>query len=95
LLEDMRCQKIPEIMRSVRQQALDGTAAGIGVVDAIALDHGGERQAAEIVRKTPCKAPPFRSADVTHIMAVKGAGLVRQLRLEIVWRQSITPLDTG
>lgn len=30
VLEDMRWQNIPEIMRSVREQALDGSAAGIG-----------------------------------------------------------------
>lgn len=40
LLEVMRCQNIPKIMRSVREQSFYGAAAGIGVVDAIALDHG-------------------------------------------------------
>ncbi len=33
LLEDMRCQNIPEIMRSMREQSFDGAAAGIGIVD--------------------------------------------------------------
>jgi len=40
LLEDMRCQNIPMIMRSVREQSLDRAAAGVRVVDSIALDNG-------------------------------------------------------
>lgn len=35
----MRCQNIAKIMRSVRQQPLDGAAACIGVVNPITLDH--------------------------------------------------------
>lgn len=40
LLEDMRRQNIPDIVRTVRQQALDGAATGIGIVDSISLDDG-------------------------------------------------------
>ena len=38
LLEDVGGEHVPDIMWSVRQQALDHAAAGVGVEDAITLD---------------------------------------------------------
>lgn len=38
LLEDMGREHVAHILWPVRQQTLDGTAAGVGVADAIALD---------------------------------------------------------
>ena len=38
LLEDMRGQHVAHVVRTMRQQAFDGAATGIGVVDPIALD---------------------------------------------------------
>lgn len=40
LLEDMGRQNISDIVRPMRQQALDRAAAGIGIVDPISLDDG-------------------------------------------------------
>ena len=38
LFQNMGGKHIPDIVRSVGKQPLDGSAAGIGIVDAIALD---------------------------------------------------------
>lgn len=43
LLQHMCRKNVPQVMRSMRQQALDRTAFGIGVVDPIALDDGPPR----------------------------------------------------
>lgn len=38
LLQDMRCQNVPDVVGTVGQQTLDGSALCPGVVDTIALD---------------------------------------------------------
>ncbi len=43
LLQDMCRKNVPQVMRFMRQQALDRTAFGMGVVDPIALDDGPPR----------------------------------------------------
>lgn len=38
LLQNMRRQNVPQVMRSMRQEALDRTPSGIGIIDAVTLD---------------------------------------------------------
>jgi len=38
LLQNMRRKNVAQVMGSMRQQALDRTPSGIGIIDAIALD---------------------------------------------------------
>ena len=38
LLQNMRCENVSQVMRSMRQEALDRTPSGIGIIDAVTLD---------------------------------------------------------
>lgn len=38
LLQDMSCEYVPDVMRTMRQQAFNGASSGIWVVDAVSLD---------------------------------------------------------
>ena len=38
LFEHMRCEYVANIVRSVRQQALDRAATGVGIIDAVTLN---------------------------------------------------------
>lgn len=43
LLEEVRCEDVAHIVRPVRQQALDGAAASVRVVDPLSLDRQAPR----------------------------------------------------
>ena len=40
LFKDMRRENVPQVMRTMRQQALDRASPGVGVINSIALDDG-------------------------------------------------------